>query len=403
MKKFIWLIILLATAGIIISAILLYQYYYPLHDIAAFSCGTGAVDSCISVLQSKYAAVFGIPNSLLGIYFYSVILFLILIADYAKGEYFTFISSILFIAVAMALVFDIYLATMLIVIREAYTFCIVTYIINIALFLVLYIFIKDNRINVIKALLKAPFAETNTTDKKAALASMLLFTIMLLLAILATGHVIKLEAAKDKAPLPMVQQEINKFYSQKVENIKYIDGLVVGNKKAKIKIHVFTDLLCTACFSFYRIEKYIISKYKNKVAVIYHHFPLDKKCNKQLKRSIYKNSCLASKAILLAQEYNIAQKYLFKHFENYQKYNYTYSVYNIIQNLKELNLGIDINKIKADLKKEKIQKKLQAQISFANSIKINATPTIFIGNRRILGSVPKEILDEIIKIELIKR
>jgi uncharacterized membrane protein len=67
-----WLIIVLALAGLTISLYFTFAYYgrvKKLRWIPEILCAREG-SSCVSVVQTPYARVFGVPNSLLGILYY---------------------------------------------------------------------------------------------------------------------------------------------------------------------------------------------------------------------------------------------------------------------------------------------------------------------------------------------
>ncbi len=66
-NNLLYLLILLASIGIIDATYLTYSYYY--NTIVACSIG-----GCETVLISNYATIFGIPIALFGLIFYSVII-----------------------------------------------------------------------------------------------------------------------------------------------------------------------------------------------------------------------------------------------------------------------------------------------------------------------------------------
>lgn len=71
-----WLIIVLALSGFIISCYFTFAYYGWVKNarwVPAVLCAREG-SSCVTVLQAPYARLFGVPNSLVGMFYYLVIL-----------------------------------------------------------------------------------------------------------------------------------------------------------------------------------------------------------------------------------------------------------------------------------------------------------------------------------------
>jgi len=71
-----WLIIALALAGLFISLYFTFAYYGRIKKsrwIPEILCAREG-SSCVTVVQTPYARVFGVPNSLLGIIFYAALI-----------------------------------------------------------------------------------------------------------------------------------------------------------------------------------------------------------------------------------------------------------------------------------------------------------------------------------------
>ena len=74
-----WLIIALALSGLIISIYFTFAYYGRIKKsrwIPEILCAREG-SSCVTVVQTPYARVFGLPNSLLGIGYYLLVLLLV--------------------------------------------------------------------------------------------------------------------------------------------------------------------------------------------------------------------------------------------------------------------------------------------------------------------------------------
>ena len=104
---------------------------------------------------------------------------------------------------------------------------------------------------------------------------------------------------------------LTNFYKQPAENIDLPDtGIVLGNPKADMTIVCFTDFLCSACHEFYKMEKFFFGKYGTASKPCITTIPLDKDCNREMKRTVYANSCIASRAFIAASDAGIIDEYM---------------------------------------------------------------------------------------------
>ncbi len=89
--------------------------------------------SCTKAFSSEYGKMFGVSNSLAGVFFYVIIIILSFLNYYKIIFYFAIISSLITIYLAYALFFKL---------KNLCIVCTAIYIINILLFVISYINIK---------------------------------------------------------------------------------------------------------------------------------------------------------------------------------------------------------------------------------------------------------------------
>ena len=177
-------------------------------------------------------------------------------------------------------------------------------------------------------------------------------------------------------------------------------GLAIHDPKtALVDIKVFTDFLCTACYKFHEIESEVVKDYGDWVSVTYYNYPLDAVCNSDLKRSIYRNSCLSSRAILASQHLGFLDEYWTRHFMAYREIYKTYEETTAWR----LAAGLaDRQAFTAMMHSPAVDQQLTRDVELAQKLKIQATPTLFINGRLYVGSPGKELLVKIIETEINK-
>jgi len=408
LKKYINSMLLLSVSGVLISGLLLYQHYFPDFEMGFLSCGKGFSNPCIAVGQSNYSMIFGIPVAAFGLLYFILIAFLILIADYAQDKYYKILCGLLFPLILAGLISDVILGIIMIKIGELCSLCVSTYVINILLFIMLFLFIKKYfNINNIKESL-GDFFKPADSDEKASLSLSILFAFFLAFAIFTSANIVKMKSGPAKTPESQKSKLLTNFFSQKQEQIDFPQSnLTIGKSDAKVKIYIFNDFLCSACYKLYQIEKFIVAKYKNKVQIIYYHYPLDSTCNKYVDDSVYPNSCLASQSMYAAAEAGFFEEYFYTHFSNYSNYHDGFEKVNIDSNLsqtvKQFKIKPELNlKFETAMQNGSVKNQISAHIEFAEKIKIEATPTLVIAGRKVVGVPPRELLEAIIDTELSK-
>jgi len=401
--------LLLSFAGAILSGILLYQHYYPELELGFLSCGRGFSNPCIAVGQSPYASILGIPLAAFGIFYFTLITFLMLIADYAEEYYYHIFMGLIFPLVIAGTAADVVLGILMIKIGELCTLCLWTYIINVLLVALLFLYLRkiSNRVKLLEII--KGFFKPETPDRKAVLALFVVFVFFLAFSVFTGSNILKTKAGSNKAPKSQITKLVEGFYSQNPEKINFPEStMILGTPDAKIKIYAFTDFLCSACNKFYQLEKYILAKYKNDVEIIYYHYPLDASCNRHMDDTVYAGSCLASKAVYAASAAGLFSDYFYVHFSAYPEYKDGFTRENVSRNLsiaiKESGKG-EPARIQFDeaFKSQAAIDQIKMHIEFAESIKIEATPTVYIGGKKIVGVPPKEFIDAIITSELKKK
>lgn len=408
MKKFTYPLIALGIAGALISGLLLMQHYYPDAKIGFVTCGTGIFNPCLSLAQSGYSVLFKIPIAAYGLLWYLFAIFVLLIADYAGGRYNAYSLALILPLAAAGIAADVVFGGILIKIRIFCRLCVATYVINIVMFAIAFLWFRSakQRDNFsLPGALRELVAGDSTPDRKAFHSAFILFLFLLVFSVFATSHILKIKTETAKVPDNRAAAFLQNFYNSPVNTIKFPDtGITLGNPDAQMTIVAFTDFLCSACYQLYRQERLIFSKYRDRVKIVYYNYPLDQQCNPDLKKTVYKNSCIAARAFLAASDRGFVEDYTLKHFADYDN---THSRYTLDLALKALNQidpekrgGMNAGQFQALMYSDITSKRLEEHIKLAKQLKVDATPTLYIGGRRLVGVPPVEILDQILQNEL---
>lgn len=408
MKKYIYAILGLGALGAILSSLLLLVHYYPQSALSAVSCSDSLPGSCSSISNLPFSSILGIPLAAYGLLYYLMICFIILIADYAGDIYNEFAAAIILPAAIFGAAFDIFLAGVLIYEGEFCSLCAATYAVNFSAAAVSLFWIKnicaDKNISV-KEQYRNLFAElgADSSDRRAAKSLLVLFTAMLAFGVISTDRTMNVKTAGSRVSNAEADRFAENFYKNHPENLNLPESkMILGDPKAALKIIVFTDYLCGACYQFYTIEKTLLKKFKGKVQFVYYSYPLEKECNKTMTNTIYKNSCAAASAAGAAAKHGIFEDYANIHFEGYKNYKGNkYSPDTAVSNFALMKTSaVTQGEFKASMNSREIGSEIESHVDAAKRLNIEATPTFFIASRRIVGIPPVELIEALIKKEI---
>jgi protein-disulfide isomerase len=243
-------------------------------------------------------------------------------------------------------------------------------------------------------------------DQKAVLALLVLFIFFLAFSVISGAGILRLRAGQNRPSDQAVTRELASFYKNTAGSIDFPQSsMTAGSMNPKLKIYVFTDFLCSACYKFYKTEKYILAKYGDRVQFVYYHYPLDSTCNKYFDDSLYPESCTASRSMYAAAKAGFFEEYFFMHFHDYKqiKENYDEKTARDLAAKTSARFRIEDRKLKAFTElfdASNFPDEILNNIEFAEKMKIGGTPTIYISGRELNGVPHQDVLEAIILSEL---
>ncbi|OUR95791.1 hypothetical protein A9Q84_14920 [Halobacteriovorax marinus] len=162
-----------------------------------------------------------------------------------------------------------------------------------------------------------------------------------------------------------------------------------GDEEAKVYLTEFLDPECESCRNFYPRIKSLLKKYKGKVKLVVRYAPF------------HRNSKHAIKALEATRKqgkYWEALELLFKYQPKWASHHHPQPEL-IFVYLKEI--GIDIEKLKVDMKDPKIAKMIEQEVSDLKLLKVRGTPAFFV-NGKPLEKFGITYLEELIQKEIKK-
>lgn len=167
------------------------------------------------------------------------------------------------------------------------------------------------------------------------------------------------------------------------------DDWILGNKNAKITLVEFSDFECPFCSRFKPVVDQVMQEYKDKVRVVYKHYPLT---------TIHPNAQKAAEAAECAGEQK-AEKFWEMHDKLFAN-NTNLSIENYKTWAKDI--GLNASKFATCIDKGEKAADVQADQAYADTIGVTGTPTSFVNGYIISGAQDYSYVKNLIEQELAK-
>ncbi len=377
---------LIAFIGFITTiklAIIYYESNYNPYALSSF-CSINDLVDCDGVAKTTASQFLGIPLAYWGMFFYLFVLMLLFVDKLKNIKFLNFLSvfkrpmsyisalGLISFAVSVYLAFD-----SVFILHKICILCFFTYILNTLIALIATDFENGGFIKSVKD----SFVDFIAGVKEYTLH----FIIALLVGITFLTYT---TMANPFTPQVKKLKSIKTFLKMEV-NPYAVSGNNLGNPDAPIRVQLYSDFACPMCFA-YNIMIHKAVKELGNVYIEPHNLPLDRECNKYLRKQVHKNGCRYAKYAVAAKnqgKYWDMSTLLFEHHPKNDE--------EAVQLAKKI--GLNINKFKQDIQSKETMKKITDDIDYAVSQGVVATPTIVIDGERYLGIKPYYELKELIQ------
>ena len=377
---------LIAFIGFITTiklAIIYYESNYNPYALSSF-CSINDLVDCDGVAKTTASQFLGIPLAYWGMFFYLFVLMLLFVDKLKNIKFLNFLSvfkrpmsyisalGLISFAVSVYLAFD-----SVFILHKICILCFFTYILNTLIALIATDFENGGFIKSVKD----SFVDFIAGVKEYTLH----FIIALLVGITFLTYT---TMANPFTPQVKKMKSIKTFLKMEV-NPYAVSGNNLGNPDAPIRVQLYSDFACPMCFA-YNIMIHKAVKELGNVYIEPHNLPLDRECNKYLRKQVHKNGCRYAKYAVAAKnqgKYWDMSTLLFEHHPKNDE--------EAVQLAKKIGLNID--KFKQDIQSKETMKKITDDIDYAVSQGVVATPTIVIDGERYLGIKPYYELKELIQ------
>ncbi len=402
-KNIALIIFLLSFIGIIISYMLVEEYYFGAiitvakKEVGLFAAiiektcsGENNFISCLAVAKSKYSTLFAIPLSVYGIFLYLIISIFSILMLYEKKNFIP--ALFLFWITLFASIFNLsLLGISVFLIKAVCPLCISTYMISFICFgLSIIYLVKTKKI-------RASLINENSYLKKYVI---IFFSVILFSSCISYGANYTVKQKKEDYIFKEIWKRFSKEKKMNIDVSSYIES---GFKDAPITIIEFSDLLCPHCAKTSHTIDEIMESNPHNIKVKFINFPLDSTCNYLASRVVHRGACKLAKASVCAAKYN--------KFDKYKKLVFQKKIDNPdfepdSNTIKELAKSLDIDEIELEKCVYSPETLIGLQKQFAEAVKFNvrSTPTLYINGReykyRLTKDIGKRLIKKILEGEL---
>lgn len=193
-------------------------------------------------------------------------------------------------------------------------------------------------------------------------------------------------------PTPAQNQEQQTLGESQIKILLRPETHIIKGSNTKVTIVEFGDFECPACGVAHKVTKQIVSDYKGKINYAFREFPL----------RIHKNSYNAALAAEAAGGQGKFWEMHDKLYEKQEEWSVKKDPIEIFSTYAK-DIGLNVDEFIKDIKDKKYDKQIKMDLDDGNLLKIDATPTFFIGNKVFPGVLRYEDFKNQIESQLQKK
>lgn len=376
---------ILSLVGIIITIKLACIYYvanFQQYALSSF-CSINDFIDCDGAARSILAQFWGIPLAYWGLFFYVTVLFLIFVDKLKNVKIFGFLkvfknpmSYIAFLG-TVAFVVSMVLAGMsLFKINKLCILCLITYFIDLAIALTAFGAKPKQFVQAMKDTFVDFIAGVKSYPKT--------FVVLL---IMATSFLCYSGITDNFVPHIKKHKSIMK-YRKITYNPYRVTGNELGDTNGTVVIELYSDYVCPLCY-IHNIMLHQAVKELSNVKIVHHNLPFDKECNPYININMHPGACYMSRAAIASRNQG---KYWGMSSLLYE--NQPQKEEDLLKLVEEL--GMDKAKFLKDMEAESTYKEIEDEVSKANEMGLDATPTMFVNGEEYVGVKPYYELKDIL-------
>jgi protein-disulfide isomerase len=347
--------------------------------------------NCDTVVASAYAKLFGVPVSVWAMGFYAALGVVAFRATRGRSRGRDQSRADGLGLAGAGLLFSLYMAVIsLVVLRTLCLLCAGLYAVSVAAFVAAWILASP-----LSASLPLLRGRIEIARRRPALATSAVAVLALIL--LLPGWL--------GAPTRMSREEVfrsnPKFFdwytSQPVVDVPREGGHARGPDSAPIQLIEFSDFECPHCRGAHVALKDLLSRYREEVRFVFHHYPLSQKCNPSMPVAGHEHACEAAVAAECAAEQGQFDPYTNLLFANQD------DLGEKTRQRVAADVGLDEKKFRECLAGADAPARVKADVEVGQRAGVRSTPTFFINGRKIEGNLQYQDWIHAFALELDKR
>ena len=389
---------ILALAGMGISLYLSYSHIALLlgevHGGAL--CGSGGGLGCHGVSMSRYGTLVGIPLSIWGVFFYSVIAVLAIGGIILRRDQGRAFHVFAFHLTGLAIAFDLYLLYVMIVRLEVVCpLCVSTYVVNLLLCIVLFGAVRGKgkpspSVRSMFPRLRAPEGPSPVAYYENAVKGLILGAVALSFLVVCGGSR-ALSHIMMSSDAGMVENILEKLSRQQPRVISTEGRPALGSEDAPVTIIEYSDFRCAFCRKAAKYIKIAAAADRTKARFVFRHMPLDKACNDRLRKNLHPGACKLAEGAVCAHEQGKFWEYHDLAFESEGRV--TPALLNTLAD----QAGLDVDEFRGCLDSGWGEEIVREDIREGRAARATSTPTLFVNGRILKGAYKPSVLEQIIQ------
>ena len=376
---------ILSLVGIIITIKLACIYYvanFQQYALSSF-CSINDFIDCDGAARSILAQFWGIPLAYWGLFFYLTVLFLTFVDKLKNVRFLGFLnvfknpmSYITFLG-TIAFVVSMVLAGMsLFKINKLCILCLITYFIDLVIAMIAFGAKPKQFVQAMKDTFVDFIAGVKSYPKT--------FVVLL---IMATSFLCYSGITDNFVPHIKKHKSIMK-YRKITYNPYRVMGNELGDSNGTVVIELYSDYVCPLCY-IHNIMLHQAVKELSNVKIVHHNLPFDKECNPYININMHPGACYMSRAAIASRNQGNYWGMSSLLYENQPQ-----KEEDLLKLVEEL--GMDKAKFLKDMEAESTYKEIEDEVSKANEMGLDATPTMFVNGEEYVGVKPYYELKDIL-------
>jgi len=399
-QKWYWTAVVSALIGILLSLYLLVQHTRLKAGIQGGPslCSIGGVFNCEVIDSSPYSEVAGIPLAGIGAVFFAFCLFVLLTSTGARRKA-GLLSSVMLALLVVALGIDLILfGIQAFTIKNFCLFCLLTYVCNLFLFVgTVQAFGPEGKFSLGKVKSTFRFSGEGTEFSVPSLVIVLVGVLCVTTMVALVPSFVRTDSPHNEKVQDAMVQFFENWKKQPNRNIEFKDGDgTMGNPGSRVRVTIFSDFECPHCRKAAFTLGSALHPIKDRVFLVFKHFPLDSTCNPLLQYQLHAHACELARLGYCAKKKGKFWEFHDKVFLNMDEEDIKKGTAHIKSQLKDVFSEKEYDDCQ---KNPAAIKNTEQDIQLGRELGIQGTPSLFINGKKFAIPLSVENLQKMIQLE----